>query len=146
MKLRQIASGLLILGGLTLIGMGLYFVFVRPPLLPEDARYIGASVAEIQSSIPALLAWLERVFGVLGSFMVTAGLLAVYFAATNRANPVALGVVALSGLASLGWMVFVNFTIDSDFKWLLLALTLPWALALMLLAATKLAPSVTTNT
>ncbi len=138
MNLERISSGSLIGGGLTLIGMGLYFAFLRPALLPEDLRYIGASMAELQSSMPALLPWLDRVFGVLGGFMGASGLLAVYFAATIKGNPAALGVVAFCGLVAVGWMVVVNFAIDSDFKWLLLALTLPWAFALALLAASRL--------
>lgn len=138
MNLERLSSASLVGGGVTLIGMGLYFAFLRPALLPEDLRYIGASMAELQSAMPALLTWLDRVFGVLGGFMVAAGLPAVYFAATSKGNPAALGVVAFCGLAAVGWMVIVNFAIDSDFKWLLLALTLPWAFALALLAASRL--------
>jgi hypothetical protein len=142
MNLERISSGSLIGGGLTLIGMGLYFAFLRPPLLPEDLRYIGASLAELQSSMPALLPWLDRVFGVLGGFMVVAGLMAIYFAATSKGNRAALGVVAFCGLAAVGWMVVVNFAIDSDFKWLLLALTLPWAFGLAVLAASRLTANI----
>jgi hypothetical protein len=40
-------------------------------------------------------------------------------------------VIALSSLTSIGWMTIVNFMIDSDFKWLLLAFNLPWILALI---------------
>jgi hypothetical protein len=58
------------------MGMGAYFVFVRPPVLPL--------------------------------------------------------VAALTGLTSIGWMVVVNFLIDSDFKWLLLAFSLPWVMAVAL--------------
>lgn len=35
------SSNVLSLGGVILVGLGLYFMFVRPPLLPEDARYMG---------------------------------------------------------------------------------------------------------
>ena len=42
------------------------------------------------------------------------------------------GIVALAGLASVGWMSVVNFVIDSDFKWLLLAFAVLWGLALVL--------------
>ena len=41
-------------------------------------------------------------------------------------------VVALASLTSIGWMAIVNFMIDSDFKWLLLAFNLPWIVALIL--------------
>ncbi len=129
------ASGSLASGGLILMGLGSYFVFVRPALLPEDARYIGASWAQLQSAAPCLESWLARVFGVLGGFMFAAGLLTVYVAGTSfRAGRTgAPAIVAVSGLVSIGWMAVTNFLIDSDFKWLLLVFTLPWVVALVLL-------------
>lgn len=128
------AAGALALGGFILIGMGLYFLFLRPTLLPEDARYMGEAVGQLQDALPGLSPWLRRVFGVLGGFMVATGLLTVHVAITTfrAARPGAMTVVALSGLASIGWMAVTNFAIDSDFKWLLLAVTLPWAAALAL--------------
>lgn len=65
------------------MAMGAYFAFLRPPLLPEDIRYMGSSLGQIQSAIPGLRPWLARVFGVLGGFIFAAGLLAVYVAATS---------------------------------------------------------------
>lgn len=63
--------------------------------------------------------------------MFATGLLTVYVAAagfrTGRLGVVA--VVSVSGLTSIGWMAITNFVIDSDFKWLLLAFTLPWGIA-----------------
>ena len=82
MTLRTLATGALALGGLILIGMGLYFVFMRPALLPEDARYMGSSVAQIQELLPGLAPWLQRVFGVLGGYMLATGLLTVHVAIT----------------------------------------------------------------
>lgn len=54
MTLRTLATGALALGGMILIGMGLWFVFLRPALLPEDARYMGSTVAQIQDILPRL--------------------------------------------------------------------------------------------
>ena len=134
MKIQLFASGSLALGGLILMGMGLYFGFLRPPLLPEDLRYMGASLTEIQSAIPGLQPWLARVFGVLGGYVFATGLLTVYVAVagfrTGRLG--AIAVVSVSGLASIGWMVTTNFLIGSDFKWLLLVFALPWVFALVL--------------
>ena len=65
--MRSLAAGALAVGGLILIGMGLYFVFMRPALLPEDARYMGSTVAQIQDILLQLAPWLRRVFGVLGA-------------------------------------------------------------------------------
>lgn len=134
MKTQRIASASLALGGVILMGMGLYFGFLRPPLLPEDLKYMGASLAQIQTALPGLESWLARVFGVLGGYMFATGLLTIYVAATGFTTG-RLGVAAVvlvSGLASIGWMAFTNFMIDSDFKWLLLAFTVPWVVALAL--------------
>lgn len=65
MSLCRLAQASLGLGGLILMGMVGYFAFLRPPLLPEDARYIGASLTQIQSTIPGFLTWVSQVFGVL---------------------------------------------------------------------------------
>ena len=83
MKTRIFASASLALGGLILIGVGLYFIFLRPPLLPEDLRYIGASLAQVQNTLPGLQVWLSRVFGVLGGYMIATGLLTIYISATS---------------------------------------------------------------
>ena len=131
---RLLASGSLAVGGLILMAMGIYFGFLRPSLLPEDARYMGASVDQIQYAVPGLARWLAHVFGVLGGFLFATGLLTVYVAATGfrAGRPGATAIVAVSGLASIGGMAITNFLIDSDFKWLLLAFTLPWVVALVL--------------
>lgn len=135
MKTKLSASStFLVSQGVILMGLGLYFVFIRPPLLPEDPRYMGTTLAEIQATMPGLLIWLRRVFWVMGGFMFTAGLLTTYIAVTTFQQPArgARSVVALASLTSIGWMAAVNFMINSDFKWLLLAFNLPWIAALVL--------------
>ena len=129
---RSVAAGALALGGFILIGVGLYFIFARPALLPEDARYMGSSVVQIQELLPELAPWLRRVFGVLGGYMIATGLLTVHVAVTTfrLARPGATMAIAASGLVSIGGMAVTNFAIDSDFKWLLLLFTLPWILAI----------------
>lgn len=133
-KLRPYSATVLTLGGIILMGLGLYFVFLRPPLLPEDPRYMGSSLSEIQAVLPGLSLWLRRVFWVMGGHMFTTGLLTVYVAlnAFRARASGAVGVVALAGLASIGWMAVVNFIIASDFRWLLLAFVLIWVVALVL--------------
>ena len=132
--MRSSATGALALGGLILIGMGFYFVFMRPALLPEDARYMGSSIVQIQDLLPELAPWLRRVFGVLGGYMLATGLLTVHVAITTfrSARPGATMIAAVSGLVSIGGMAVTNFAINSDFKWLLLVFTLPWVAALAL--------------
>ena len=133
-NLQRLAACALALGGVILMGMGLYFAILRPPLLPEDMRYMGATIAQIQTVLPGLEPWLARVFGVLGGFMFATGLLTVYVAATafRTGKHGVLAVIAVSGIASIGWMAITNFVIDSDFKWILLAFALLWVLALVL--------------
>ena len=118
MNFRRLAQASLGLGGLVLMGMGAYFAFLRPPLLPEDVRYVGASLAQMQGAIPGFLPWVTRIFGVLGGYMFATGLLTAYLAATSfrDGKPLAIAVVAISGSASIGWMAVTNFLIDSDFK------------------------------
>lgn len=128
----QLSSGALALGGIILIGLGLYFIFIRPALLPEDPRFMGTTLEHIRVAFPSLLLWLPRVFWVLGGYMVSTGLLTCYLARTcfrSRA-PGAAWVAALSAVTSIGLMVVVNFLIDSDFRWLLLLFTAPWLVAL----------------
>jgi hypothetical protein len=83
---------------------------------------------------PRLEAWLTQVFRVMGGYILATGVLAVTLAATSfRAHQsgAALGAL-IGGSASIGWMAAVNFMIDSDFKWVLLAMALLWACSLVL--------------
>ena len=132
--LRPYSATALALGGGILVSLGLYFAFLRPPLLPEDLRVMGTSLALIEATIPGLLVWLQRVFRVMGGFMFAAGVLTVYVAATGFREHArgAFLAVTMAGMSSIGLMVVVNFLIDSDFKWLLLGFAFPWVCALVL--------------
>lgn len=134
MQRQNYASLALGLGGVLLTGLGVYFIFLRPALLPEDPRYMGTSLAEIQRTLPGLSLWLRRVFWVMGGFMLSSGLLTIFIAVTafKQADLSTHLLVTLANLVSIGWMTVVNFMIDSDFKWLLLVFNLPWMLALFL--------------
>jgi uncharacterized membrane protein HdeD (DUF308 family) len=133
-KSWPLSSVLLVLAGITLMGAGLYFLFLRPPLLPEDVRYMGLSPAELGPIMPRLEAWLTQVFRVMGGYVVATGVLTVTLATTAfRTHHWGAGIGALiAGAASIGWMAVVNFIIDSDFKWSLLAMALLWAASLAL--------------
>src|SRR5690242_13875445 len=116
MKTKSYNSSILsAFNGLILIFLGLYFIFIRPPLLPEDLRFMGTTIANIQTTLPNLLIWLQRVFWVMGGFMFASGLLLLYVAQTTFRNPSmrARFVVTLAALSSIGWMAIVNFLIDS---------------------------------
>ncbi len=62
---RRVSSWMLTACGLWLMGLGFYFVFLRPPLLPEDARFMGTSLEQIRVAAPGLEAWLNNVFTVI---------------------------------------------------------------------------------
>jgi hypothetical protein len=129
---RTYPATILALGGAILMALGLYFLFVRPPLLPEDLRFMETSLSDVQQNMPGLLIWLRRVFWVMGGYMFATGLLTVFVAVTTfrtRTRGVVV-IVALSGLTSIGLMAVLNFVIASDFKWLILSFSLPWAVAL----------------
>ena len=131
MKAR-LSTFTLALGGAVVMGLGVYFVVFRPPLLPEDLRYLDRSRAQLEVMTPALGAWLRHVFWVMGGYMLATGLATLYVAVTSfrtRARGAAT-IVALTGATSVGGMAIVNFLIDSDFKWQLLLLALVWVLAL----------------
>ena len=133
-RLKPYSSSLLALSGIILMAMGFYFVFLRPPLLPEDLRYIGTTLSITHKNIPELTSWLIKVFWVMGGYIFTTGLLTAYIAVTSFRTRMrgALGIATIAGFTSMGFMTVVNFIISSDFKWTLLALTFPWAISLIL--------------
>src|SRR5688572_25498541 len=110
---RSLSSTFIVFQGVLFMCLGLYFVFIRPPLLPEDPRFMGASLADIQGAIPGLLTWLRRVFWVMGGFMFATGLMIIYMGSIVISHPTrnARLVVALASLTSIGWMSIVNFMI-----------------------------------
>ena len=112
------SSIVLALSGLAVIGIGLFFILLRPPLLPEDTRYIGISLEQLQATQPRLASWLLQVFRVLGGYALATGMLTVALALTSfRQHQKAAGVGALlAGAVSIGWMAVVNFMINSDFQ------------------------------
>lgn len=134
--MTDVPKWLLLACSVWLIGLGLYFVFLRPPLLPEDPRFMGASLAQIAATLPGLAPWLKHVFTVMGGFMGTAGLLAGALAlSTDLRRPLAAAAVGLAGLTGVGLMSAVNFSLDSDFKWLLLVPALLWIVAALLVVS-----------
>ncbi len=136
---HRLSSWVLAFCSLVLVGIGLYFALWRPDLLPEDARYMHASVQEIQRTLPGLSNWLDKVFWVLGGTMVTAGLLSFYVAVTafRQRTASAWGMAAIAGLTSIGLLSAINFMIDSDFKWVLFLVAGLWTLALALYLVEK---------
>lgn len=118
-----------------MIGLGLYFVFLRPALLPEDLRFLGASLRELRSAAPELESWLHHVFAVMGGFMMAAGILTIYVTRSlSRGRPTwGLLALTLAGVSTVGLMSVTNFLLDSDFKWLLTMPALLWLIGVLFL-------------
>ena len=136
-KNRHISTWMLIACGVWLVGLGLYFIVLRPALLPEDPRFMGTTLAQIRTSVPGLESWLKKVFTVMGGTMASAGVLIV-FVATVAMQPRIKGTawaIALSGALTVALMSATNFALYSDFKWLLLVPALVWLAGLVLYIA-----------
>ena len=119
--------------GAWLIALGLYFLFLRPALLPEDPKYIGSSLEAIRAAMPGLERWLGHVSNVMGGFMVASGAMTVlvayrFLARRERGTFAAL---AAAGAASVALMSVTNFLLHSDFRWLLLLPALLWLAGLL---------------
>jgi hypothetical protein len=125
---------LLVVAAIMLMGTGLYFLFLRPTLLPEDIRYMGLSATQLEGIRDPLAAWLTQVFRVMGGYVLATGVLAITLALTSyREHHTGAWLGALvGGLSSIGLMTAVNFTIRSDFKWVLLCMALVWAASIIL--------------
>jgi hypothetical protein len=123
----------LLIEGLILAGMGSYFIFLRPALLPEDFNYIGINPIEMSKHVPGITRWLNKVFSVLGGYITATGLLIANlgFLKDQRRSTLSFFFLLFAGSSSIGLMTVVNFMIDSDFKWLLLSFTLPWIFSLL---------------
>jgi hypothetical protein len=136
-KTQRVATWLLTACGFWLVALGLYFIVLRPPLLPEDTRFMGATLAQVRSAVPRLEGWLHRVFIVMGGFMAGAGVLTLFV--VRVAMPLRwMGTswaIAISGALTVALMSATNFALDYDFKWLLLAPALAWLAALAIFTA-----------
>lgn len=132
-KKRHVSTWMLIACGAWLVGLGLYFINLRPSLLPEDLRFMGTTLAQIRTAVPGLESWLRRVFMVMGGFMASAGVLSVFVAAVAmparlKGTPCTIG---LSGALTVGLMSATNFALYSDFRWWLLVPALVWLAGLV---------------
>ena len=125
---------LLALSGAGLVLVGAYFLLLRPPLLPEDIRYIRLSDNQLAILRPALELWLSQVFRVMGGYIMATGVLTVALAATAYCGHSRIAFVGavVGGAASIGLMTVVNFAIASDFRWLLFAMALVWPSSLVM--------------
>ncbi|WP_396928245.1 hypothetical protein [Mycolicibacterium sp.] len=124
------AAWLFAFGGCILIGIGGFFVFARPALLPEDLRYLERSASDLDTAVPRLTGWLRLVFTVLGGYAAATGILTVYLALNVRSGGLtAVIILAVAGASSIGVMAVVNLLLHSAFRWLLSAVAAVWIAA-----------------
>ena len=142
-KSREASTWMLTTCGVWLVGLGLYFIFLRPPLLPEDPRFMGTTLEQIRISVPGLEAWLRKVFTVMGGFMAGAGVLTVFVATV--AMPLRLTgapwAIGIAGALTVVLMSATNFALQSDFRWLLLLPALSWLAGLVFYVVYRGPPS-----
>ena len=141
-ELMQPSGKVFLACGFWLIALGLYFIFLRPALLPEDPKYIGSSLEAIRAALPGLERWLGHVFNVMGGFMVATGAITVlaayrFLARRERGTFAAL---AVAGAASVALMSATNFLLHSDFRWPLLLPALLWLVGLLCYLRESAAP------
>ena len=131
---HRAASWLLVVCGVWLVALGLYFIFLRPPLLPEDTRFMDSSLAQVRAALPGLEPWLQRVFTVLGGFMAGTGVLTVFVGRVAMPSrlPGTSWALGLAGALTVALMSAANFSLHSDFRWLLLVPALLWFVGLVL--------------
>jgi hypothetical protein len=129
---RQVSTWMLIASGVWLVGLGFYFIVLRPPLLPEDLRFMGMTHEGIRNAVPGLESWLQRVLTVMGGFMASAGVLTVFVATVAVPHRLkgTSWVIALSGALTFLLMSATNFALHSDFRWVLVVPALVWLLGL----------------
>ena len=134
---RSVPMWMLATCGVWLMGLGLYFIVLRPPLLPEDPRFMGTTLEQLRIAVPGLEGWLKKVFTVMGGFMAGAGVLTLFVAIVaiperSRGTSWAL---AISGALTVVLMSATNFALHSDFRWLLLFPALLWLAGLAMYVA-----------
>jgi hypothetical protein len=109
---------------------------VRPPLLPEDLRFLGSGREALKAIAPRLEPWLHWVFTVLGGQMAAVGALTLAAAIRLFRRKVEHGrellPLGVAGALSVGLMSAVNVALASDSRWLLILPAGFWGLGLVL--------------
>lgn len=137
-RFRRAAAGRIGACAAYQLALGAYFVAFRPPLLPEDLRFLGAPAEQLVVVLPRLERWLDLVFAVLGGQMAAFGVLLAGFAlrlARSRAlDGRELVLLGLAGILSVALMSSANFALGSTFRWLLVLPVLAWSMGVALAA------------
>ncbi len=127
--------GLIGICGAYQFALGLYFIALRPPLLPEDLRFLDIRAAALKVVLPRLVPWLHLVFTVVGGQMAAVGALALGVAlrlARDVSGGRQLVLLGAAGVFSVGTTSAVNFVLESNFRWLLVIPAGTWTAGLAL--------------
>ena len=151
MRLSRVARGLkpgarssLVVLGVSLltVALGVYMAVLRPPLLPEDMRFIGVAPSSLP---PSLLRWLSIVFATWGGFIIALGvvLFGVASALWTARSRVLRWATALALVVAFGRFLWSNFVLRSEFLWfiaLLFLVSLAAAIMLVVRGSGRRAP------
>ena len=103
------------------MGTAVFFLVLRPALLPEDIRHTGIVPGTLP---PAFLEWLGTVFRTWGGFIAGFGVLLLGiggFLLSGRARCL-YWATAIGAVVAFGRFLFSNILLDSDFLWFISAL------------------------
>jgi hypothetical protein len=110
----RIAAILVLVVGVLTLGIATYFLFLRPPMLPEDAGFTGIPAGALP---PRLAAWLSIVFRTWGGFVAGFGIVLVAIGTylLTAATRVLRGGVALALVIAFARFLLSNIELKSDF-------------------------------
>ena len=111
---QQAVAGLLAVLGVLTLGTGLYFVLVRPAMLPEDFRFAGITAEQLS---PKMSEWLGVVFRTWGGFMAGFGVVligvGVYLLTARKA--LLCWATAAGLVVAFGRFLVSNLALHSDY-------------------------------
>ncbi|MEJ7598391.1 MAG: hypothetical protein WKG01_10810 [Kofleriaceae bacterium] len=135
--MKRNAAGLVLsLLGILIAGTGLYLMFMRPPMLPEDAAFTNIAIGTLP---PKLSTWLSIVFATWGGFVTGFGVMLVGAALTlmtSQQRWLCVGTAAGVLIATSRFLVS-NLILGSDFLWFVIVIAFLSALAAALLIANQ---------
>ncbi|MBA3455184.1 MAG: hypothetical protein H0T42_18990 [Deltaproteobacteria bacterium] len=117
-------------------GTGMYLMFMRPAMLPEDAAFTNIELGTLP---PKLSAWLSIVFATWGGFVTGFGVVLVSAAIslmTSQPRWLCVGTAAGILIAASRFLIS-NLILESDFLWFVTVIAALSALAATLLIASS---------
>lgn len=116
----MLSGSLLVVLGLISLGIAVFFLVLRPPLLPDDVAYTGVDTNALPE---AFVDWLRIVFRTWGGFIAGFGCLLAgigAFLLSGRLRWLYVGSSVGIALA-FGRFLLSNIMLGSDFLWFIAA-------------------------